>query len=333
MKNIGEFAILCLKILHKIYSFAPWVTLMPRPESIRDPNIVAEILYNALLNDSPCMITRFGANELACLVNFVHVTGSKRNVLKYITGKQPQWWWNENVIKKMHEGAGFFPPDVEAIKKFCELTLEDIPEVDVLGSWLSNEHYFKDEISHTQKVQLLTLDPYWAKNPWTRALKGKKVLVVHPFAETIKKQYEKRSQLFENDILPDFELSTVKAVQSIAGTKTPFSDWFDALEFMKNQIDQIDYDICLIGAGAYGLSLAAHVKRSGKKGFHMGGSLQLLFGIRGRRWESDSYKVNYRYDGKEIFLDYSSLVNEFWVRPDIDEKPTNANVVEDGCYW
>ena len=105
-------------------------------------------------------------------------------------------------------------------------------------------------------------------------------------------QYKKRTLLFKTNRLPSFDLKTVKAVQSIAGNKTAFKDWFDALDYMKSQIDSIDYDVCLIGAGAYGFPLAAHVKRSGKKAIHIGGSLQLLFGIRGKRWEKDDYHEN-----------------------------------------
>lgn len=47
-------------------------------------------------------------------------------------------------------------------------------------------------------------------------------------------------------------------------------------------MDKIDYDICLIGCGAYGFPLAAHAKRKGKKAVHLGGALQLLFGIKGK---------------------------------------------------
>lgn len=49
---------------------------------------------------------------------------------------------------------------------------------------------------------------------------------------------------------------------------------------MKDEIDKQDYDIALIGCGAYGFPLAAHIKRSGKKAIHLGGALQLLFGIK-----------------------------------------------------
>tara|TARA_B110000114_G_scaffold19484_1_gene18639 strand:+ start:6118 stop:6291 length:174 start_codon:yes stop_codon:yes gene_type:complete len=57
--------------------------------------------------------------------------------------------------------------------------------------------------------------------------------------------------LFDNpDILPKFELITLKSVQSAAGIKPPFKDWFAALEYMEKQISNIDFDICLLGCGA-----------------------------------------------------------------------------------
>lgn len=80
----------------------------------------------------------------------------------------------------------------------------------------------------------------------------------------------------------------IRAVQSLGGN-SQFKDWFEALEYMKTEIDKVDYDICLIGAGAYGFPLAAHVKRQGKQGVHLGGALQLLFGIKGKRWEMANY--------------------------------------------
>ena len=70
------------------------------------------------------------------------------------------------------------------------------------------------------------------EKPWSAALKGKKVLVIHPFKETIERQYKRREEIFPGtDILPEFELITLKAVQTVAGEKdNRFSTWFDALE-------------------------------------------------------------------------------------------------------
>lgn len=313
-----------LKTFRKIYFKAFKASVKYIPEGlIEDPEEAGDVLYNCLTDENPCMIARLGANELSCMINYIGVKNNDRNILNYIRGKIPEWWWNEKIIRLMHTGAGFFPPEVSEIERFCELMLEDIQYIDVLGSWLNNEKYFRKELESAKKVQLVNLDPYWSEKPWTRALEGKNVLVIHPFVDTIRKQYPKRELLFEDNLLPEFNLKTIKAVQSIAGNKTGFSTWFEALDYTKAEIDKMQYDICIIGAGAYGLPLAAHVKRAGKKALHIGGSLQLLFGIRGKRWEKDyHHKFN-----------YAELVNKYWVRPNLKEKPANANEVEDGCYW
>lgn len=169
-------------------------------------------------------------------------------------------------------------------------------------------------------AELAEMEPYDYAQPWSRALAGKKVLVVHPFAETIKKQYQKREQLWENkDVLPEFELKTIKAVQSIAGEETPYKDWFEALRRMEDQMDLIDYDIAIIGCGAYGFSLAAHAKRMGKKAVHLGGATQILFGIKGKRWDE--------------LPAVSKFYNEHWVYPSAADTPKHKDRVENGCYW
>ncbi len=62
-------------------------------------------------------------------------------------------------------------------------------------------------------------------------------------------------------------------MQGIGGVcNEGFKDWFDAFEYMKAEINKSNYDICILGCGAYGFPLAAHVKRMGKKAIHMGGS-------------------------------------------------------------
>ena len=160
----------------------------------------------------------------------------------------------------------------------------------------------------------------------TRVLENKKVLVIHPFSDNIKSQFQKRHILFENnEVLPNFTLLTIKAVQSLGSESTTFIDWFEALQWMKDEIDKKDYDICLIGAGAYGFPFAAHVKRNGKKAVHIGGSLQLFFGIIGKRWENE---------GKISGTDYPGLINENWVRPSANgEQVQNLKKIEGGAYW
>lgn len=280
-----------------------------------------DLIYQLLQRDAPCMIARFGSTEMLCLVNYLSVKRNNRSWKNYISGKTSEWWWEDNVINQMRQWSGFFPARIDKIEQFCQLMIKDIPEVDLLGSWLLQEKYFKHELTNTKKVVLEDLEPFFATNPWTKALAGKKVLVVHPFAETIEMQYKKRELLFNNDLLPDFDLKIVKAVQSIAGEKTEHKDWFAALKWMEEEIDKVDYDIAIVGCGAYGFPLAAHIKRSGKKAIHLAGVTQLLFGIKGKRWE------------EFIVWPYTNLFNEHWVYPGEKEKPKNANVVEGACYW
>jgi hypothetical protein len=320
-----KLLVICLKVARKL-CFKIGFTAHRPVEIDKDANSVSNKIAELLLNKNPVMIARFGSAELNAVVNYLgmNLPSEKRSYLGYIQNTTPPWWWENKRISELGTNAGFFPTDIKSVERFSELFLEDIKMLDLLGSWRPEEIIIEDFFVQCEKVEFELLNPYFGSNPWTKALAGKKILVVHPFAKTIEQQYIKRELLFQDNLLPAFELKTIKAIQSIAGNATGFANWFEALDFMKAEIDNEDYDICLIGAGAYGFSLAAHVKRRGKKAFHLGGSLQLLFGIRGKRWENPNYNTIYNY---------SRLMNEHWVKPNESEKPGNASVVEGACYW
>ncbi len=329
---MNSIYIFVLKLLRKICGKFFIIENKVKPFCENNPEIASNIIYNALSDDKPVMISRFGSNELNILINYLSINSEKKSILRYINGEQFDWWWNKGVIKNFNEVAGFFPTDIYSLERFSELMINDLKSIDILGSWLTDEKIFEKEMN-SKKIHFRLLEPFWSEKPWTNALIGKKVLVVHPFTKTIFSQYQNRKKLFKNEnMLPDFqELILIKAIQSSGnGDGNNFNSWFDALDFMKAEIDKVDYDICLIGAGAYGLPLAAHVKRNGKKSIHLGGALQLLFGIKGKRWENNSYGV------KEWGIPYGAylrLINEYWVRPLEEEKPNNAETVEGACYW
>ena len=329
---MNKFRIFTLKSIRKAYQFFIGFKLENKPECIQDADIASQIIYEELISDKPSMIARFGSTELTCLINYVGVASNKKKYISYFQGKTSPWWWEQKIIDQMQNWSGFFPPTKEKIEEFCKLMLEDIQHIDVLGSWLVGENTFKNYFTKAQKVHLRLLEPFWTDYPWTAALKGKKILVVHPFDETILNQYKNKEKLFQNPaILPNLaSFNVIQAVQTLGEGDNRFNDWFEALDYLKSEIDKHDYDVCLIGCGAYGFHLAAHVKRSGKKAVHLGGALQLLFGIKGKRWEDPNYGV------KEWGIpvgSYSNLMNEHWVRPGFIYKPKNADQVEGACYW
>jgi hypothetical protein len=292
-------------------------------------------IYTLLQSNKPVMITRFGTTELLCINNYLCIHSNKsyfRKIIDYITDKTLTPWWFKDNFKYMTIYSGIFPPTQQTAEKFSELYLKDIPLVDLLGSFQYYEKFMplrKD----VEYVHLETLYPFFVDRPWTKALEGKKVLVVHPFDSTIKTQFQIKDKIFaRRDILPEFTLITYKAVQSAAGTEVPFKDWFEALNFMENQISNIDFDICILGCGAYGLPLAAHIKRMGKKAIHMGGGMQLLFGIKGKRWDDPNYLKLYTYP-TPFDTPYCTLYNEFWIRPLPEDTIPMAIKVDGGTYW
>lgn len=264
-----------------------------------------------LESDQPCMLARIGTIEMGAVMAYMD---KKEGLLKQI---------GEQRIYKLCNNAGFFPKQESAAEKFAQLYIDCAKELDLFGVFGEhNEDLFLKRYAPQAKLtQISYLGPYYFDEPWSKALKGKKILVVHPFENTIKIQYSNRANLFDNpDVLPEFaELNIIKAIQTVADNTEGFSNWFDALEHMKKKIAEVDFDIAIIGCGAYGFPLAAYVKSLGKKSVLTAGSTQLLFGIKGARWDNTPLTSKYYRDS--------------WVRPSQDEVPKQANKVESGCYW
>lgn len=325
-----------LKGIRKSFSIISAVNKDWHSDVLFDEDQVSQLLYDVLSDNKPVMIGRYGAFELMSALTYLSIKKGNHSLIDYIRGKQFNWWWDEKLVYHMENNTGFFPADKEHLMQFGELMIESIKQLNVLGlteiTW-SYSNYIKDYLLGVPKVSLWNLEPWFSSEPWSRCLYNKRVVIVHPLADLIERQYnEKRMMLFGiKNILPEFlSIRTVKAVQSLGGKSNGFSDWFEALAWMEHEIDKEDYDIALIGCGAYGFPLAAHCKRMGKKAVHLGGALQLLFGIRGKRWEDPNFGV--KKWGIPVGM-YSNLMNEYWIRPGDSFKPQNAQQVEGACYW
>lgn len=292
-----QYSIGCFKT-HSIYSCAE----------------INRYIYDSILNKEPFMLGRFGGHELAMMKTVEFDIKDKLDIC----------------LDKMCNNAGFFPHSEEMAVPYLEEMKEFCRECDILGVWYQPfEGYFIQKYMQNDIIltKLFDLEPW--KNlsmPWSAALKGKKVLVIHPFEETIQKQYKNREYLFPGtEVLPEFELKTLKAVQTAGGEKDErFTNWFQALDYMTEQVRLIDFDIAIIGCGAYGAPLAARIKKMGKQAIHLGGATQLMFGIYGNRWIEDNSGA----------FDYvKNLINSYWVRPSGKEAIKSKNKIEKGCYW
>ena len=266
-----------------------------------------EILKEAILSGKPFSAIRFGATELGCLNNYEKIQFGWRHDYK------------KSVKYSMKNNGGFFPTTDTNLNYYCNMYYKGMPKTDILGiSGIHMEDYFfRKYIPHAKIIQYNSFEPLMGD--WTMALAGKRVLVISPFAKLIEKQYAHRESIIGSDkVLPAFTLITIEAVQTI-GTQYDerFSNWFEALDYMKIEILKHDFDVALVGAGVYGTPLCWFIKSLGKQAIQTGGATQLLFGIMGKRWENRPYVTQY--------------VTASWTRP--SEKPQGAENVEKGCYW
>lgn len=266
-----------------------------------------DILKQKILEGKPFAMIRFGGMEMCALNGHekIELGFSKR--------------YKDSVKYVMKHNTGFFPSDDEHLKVYGDRLLSQLGEVDVLGILgLFMESYFaKTYCPSAEYVLYEGVEP--CHGDWTSALAGKKVLVISPFEDEIKAQYAKRQLLFPegSNILPEFGLRVIKSPMTLGEEEGELPTFFDELDRLYQKMDSEDFDVLLVGAGAYGSFLALHAKELGKISIQTGGATQTLFGIMGKRWEKREHVAQY--------------CNEHWIRP--YSKPKGNEVVDGGAYW
>lgn len=276
-------------------------------------------LYEKLKTQEPFFAGRIGLFELAAMRAFEFQNRDKYGL----------------VMQQIYDCAGFFPNSTEYGEPFLDKMIQAVSQVDLLAcSGQLAENYFLNHYTSREAAGARSFDvmePWRYENPWSSALAGKRVLVVHPFEESILRQYQRREQLFrKTNILPEFELLTYRSLQTTGDIiDKRFTTWFEAMDFMYEEIHKLDYDVALLGCGAYGFPLAARIKADGKQAIHMGGVLQILFGIMGKRWDGTGPNSATHEMREDIAVYY----NDAWTYPGENEIPQSAGKIEYGPYW
>ena len=211
-------------------------------------------------------------------------------------------------------------------ERYQNLFRRDVADADIYAMFPDYllEGYLPETYSNNSKViDAWNMGPINAKRPWTDALKGKRVLVVSQFADYLVEQYSKREKLYNGEwMFPEMELIPVKTIWYFARNEQ-FSSWFDALNYLYDEIMKHDFDIALLSCGPFAINLAPMIKRAGKQAIQYAGELQMLFGIRGARW-----------DDNPLFKKY---FNDSWIRITKEQVGISENDSKnmDGgvCYW
>jgi len=265
-----------------------------------------EAISSILESGKPAAIGKIGSTEIAATRIYLGYTGETHDKWKRMkrTSDIPQY------------RGGIFPDTDEIYEKFGQIYYDALLNMDYFALWYN---YGESKIIHSlgQKPiishSLESLNPYAFGEPWSRHFKGRKILVILPFKNTVESQLLKRDKIWKNpDTLPEAKYQIMKIPQNAYVEKPWFNDWVETFHFLKDQIHKYEFDIAVIGAGAWSIPLAVEVKKMGKIGIHMGGSTQVLFGITGGRWQETGS------------LDH--FYNENWTRVLDTDKPDMGQV-------
>ena len=233
----------------------------------------------------------------------------------------------------MKNNAGIKFTSMESVLKYSQLYLEAFNLCDLYCGWAPFDNVYKTiTISHQLLDDLykdkdsvyseaLDIYHYIYSRPWTTALKGKRLLMVSNFAESIESKIHTRKEIYGIDLFPDCEIITIRPPQTQGSEE---SEEFDIeLNKFTKRLDEIkdQYDIALVSCGGYGTLVCSHIYKSGKSAMYIGGVLQMYWGILGNRWFEN------RPDIIRLFL------NKHWTRARESEKPLNYKNIEGSCYW
>lgn len=236
-----------------------------------------------------------------------------------------------NNVKELENNAGIKINDHKSLLYYIDRLIDSYKHCTYIAEWEETGPVFTATGKGQKLIQIRTplipklnarnLEPYYFKDSWMTDMKGKRILIVHPFIKTIEKQIEHLHKIFpDREWFEECTFTFIKPPMTLAGNHEG-KDWQEHYNtFLEILGTQSDFDIALVAAGGYGMLIADFIFTELKKSvMYIGGALQLFFGIIGKRW----------FDNNEIL----EMMNDNWIRPDNEDKPANFVKVEKGCYW
>jgi hypothetical protein len=157
---------------------------------------------------------------------------------------------------------------------------------------------------------------------WFQCLDKKKILIISPFTNEIKKQLENKDNIFTKNTdynknlksmkYPNFEkVEYITMPLTTNDFETPHNNIIETDIILCQEIQKKDFDICLLMAGAHTYFLENYIRNNlNKSSIHLGGCGQLLFGIKGSRYESTYFTLlmndNWIYSEKKVKSSYTN---------------------------
>ena len=209
-----------------------------------------------------------------------------------------------------NNASRIYPESPSVFKSFAEIytsSLKQLDHKDAMATFPDLKAYEDTIFPHMKFTTLIknrAIEPFHFDDPWSKHLEGKTILIVHPFVSSIKRQYSHYKRLFVNKlVLPSFTPKFVQMPPALGNATMPHDSWMETLDAVKHLIDSVGpFDVAIVTAGVYTMPLAVHCKLNHKAtAITMGGGSQLMFGLKGKRWD----------DHPEVV----KLYNKYWMYP------------------
>jgi hypothetical protein len=302
-----------------------------------------DTMKEAIDKNHPLMIGKIGAIELQIIVQTMMIANKMLND------------YNPVIRYEAINTAGMHPPNNTTFNLFSQVFLDTIKDINILASWNDNLLQFEENIwkqfinrppqllqnqQHEVKgiVDLMSLESFYTTPDkwWQNLYKGKTILIISPFVKSISKQleYPQRDKVWfgkwNNFWDKSINFKYIKfqhpypTLSKEEQEKYP-KTFLEVIRNFEREIDNIgEFDIALVGTGCYSIPLCSYIKcKKRKSAFHLGGGLQMMFGVYGNRWFQNG-------NPSQFFKEY---INEHWIRPSGDEVPQGYKQQENGAYF
>ncbi len=221
----------------------------------------------------------------------------------------------------LYTSAGIYIEDETDFQNWSEMYINAIKNTNFLLQWSNADKKLLSKIKRKDNISrsFIGLEPFTlGKNGWHYFLKDKKILCISPFSKSIQANIKNYSFIWNNAHIG--KVYTIQAsYPEILEGKNP-TNWQIKLDKVIDQINKVDFDVATIGYGGFSLIIGDYIRNLGKTSIHLGGSNQILYGIKGKRWDKN-------------FEAYSWYGGNYWIRPSKNEVPKFNKMLEGGAYW
>lgn len=229
--------------------------------------------------------------------------------------------------------SGIFPMEQSYLLRFVDFYLEHLRNLDSVGLF---RHPIERELIARHQLLVNFIDyehqepdrsiPAHEENCYLPAFRDKRVLIISPFASTMVENA--RQDRFEavwaktgkSWFFPKSVISLELPYGVAPETRKRYQSTNELFDELCEKISRIDFDVALIGAAGLNIPLVSHLKQQGKVAIALGGHLQVVFGVLGKRWR----------DRKDWVENY---VTDAWIPVPDRYHLQDKFACDQGAYW